>query len=359
MKKIIAILITLLIVIGLIIGGVKLIKKRKAEDGKLKTATIFPIVVKTITPKQDKVLTYPYLALVKNSNQVTITTKFAGKIKCIANLGGYVTKNQVVVKIDNLHLKASLKSVNEKIKSIKEKLNAKYIALKNLIATHKRTKTLLKVKMASIEEYQAEESKLAALKAQIKADKNNLLALNSQKKSILNDLKYTNLTSPIDGVISQKFANKGDNAFPGKPILTISAKNGNYLFLAIPDNFKQAIYKNKIYNLIPLHTTFNGIPTYKIDVNDSNLILGEKVKIKLISFKGNAEILPYDAILTINGKNYVFIPEGTKAKIKEVHIIAQGTEGVAIKEKINSPVIEAKPDILLRIKAGYPIKIEN
>ncbi|WP_024789273.1 efflux RND transporter periplasmic adaptor subunit [Lebetimonas sp. JH292] len=357
MKKLIAWSVVILVTIGLVIGGVKLIKKRRAEDAKLKTATIFPIVIKTVNPKNQATLTYPYLALVKNNSQVTVTTKFAGEIKCIANLGGYVTKGETVAKIDDSHLKASLKATNEKIKSIKNKLNAEYVTLKNLIATHKRTKALLNVKMASIEQYQAEESKLASLKAQIAADKNTLHSLKAQKAAILNDLKYTNITSPIDGVIAQKFANKGDNAFPGKPLITIASNSGNYLFIATPDNFKKAIYKNKMYNLIPLHSTFNGVPAYKIDVNDTNLILGEKVKIKLVSFSGNATILPYDAILSINGKNYVFIPNGNKAEIQKVHILAKGTEGVAIKENISSSVIEAKPDILLRIKAGYPIKM--
>ncbi|GAX87876.1 conserved hypothetical protein [Lebetimonas natsushimae] len=357
MKKLIAWSIVILIAIGLVIGGVKLVKKRKAEEAKLAAAKIYPIVVKTIQPKTQATLTYPYLALVKNDSQITVTTKFTGKVTCIVNAGEVVHKGVIVAKIDDTNLKANLKATNEKIKSLREKLNAENITLKNLIATHKRTAALLKVKMASIEQYQAEESKLASLKAQIQADKNTLHSLKAQKTAILNDLKYTEIKSPIDGVIAQKFVNKGDNAFPGKPLLTIATNKGNYLFVAVPDNFKKAIYKNKMYNLIALNSTFNGIPSYKINVNDKNLILGEKVKIKLVSFNGNATILPYNSILTINGKNYVFIPNGKHAQIKEVHILAKGTEGVAVKEKINSPVIISKPDILLRIKAGYPIKI--
>jgi multidrug efflux pump subunit AcrA (membrane-fusion protein) len=359
MKKLIAITISVLIAVGLVLGAVKLVKKRKAEEAKLETAKIYPIVVKTAQPKENATLTYPYLALVKNDSTVTITTKFTGKVKEIAQTGQKVNKGEIVAKIDDTNLKTNLKMINDKINSIKEKLNAENITLKNLIATHKRTKALLDVKMASIEEYQMEESKIASLKAQIKADKNNLTSLKSQKEAILNDLKYTQISSPVDGIVSSKFVNKGDNAFPGKPLLTIASKDGNYLFVVLPDNYKQAIYKNKMYNLIPLHTTFNGVPAYKIDVNDKNLILGEKIKIKLVSFSGNATILPYDAILTINGKNYVFIPNGNQAQVKEITILAKGIEGVAIKEDINSPVIVAKPDILLRIKAGYPIKVKG
>jgi len=357
MKKIIKISIFLLIIIGLIIGAVILVKKRKAEDANQPTAQIYPINVTAISPKKGHIITtLPYLAIVKNDKNVNITTKFAGKIKCIANLGGYVTKGQRVVEIDNSDLKAKLKEVNAKIKAIKGKIEAENIALQNLLATHERTKKLLKVKMASIEQYQTEESKIAALKAQIKADKDSLNALYSQKNAIINDLKYTVIKSPINGIISQKFANKGDLAFPGRPILQISSNKGTYLFIALPKKEKKIIYKNKIYPLINLHSTFNGLLSFKAKVNDKNLVAGEKVKIKVVTFDGNATLIPYSALLSINGKNYVFDTDG---KAHKIDVIAEGSEGVVTDSKIEFDIIQASPDILLKIKAGYPIKIEN
>jgi hypothetical protein len=213
--------------------------------------------------------------------------------------------------------------------------------------------------MASIEQYQGEQNKIAELKASINATKNSLKAAKANKNAILQNLTYTTLKSPINGVISAKFLNKDDNAFPGKPILKITSNKGNYLFIALPQDRKEIIYKNKEYPLTPLNSTFEGLKTFKAEVKDNTLLPGERVDIDVVEFKGKATALPYNAILSIGGKNYVFIPNGNKAEVKPVHIIAQGKKVVAVKENINTPVILAEPDLLLKIKAGHTIKIEN
>jgi len=339
-------LIALLVVAGLVIAGVKLVKKRKAQDLQEKTAVVYPINVKTITPKvENKTLTLPYLAEVKNDNIAIINTKFAGKIKCIRNLGDEVKKGEVVAKIDDTALQTKLKSLNSEIKANK-------ILLNTLISNHKRTEKLLKAKIASQEKYDNEKAKIAEVKAKIIALKENI-------KNLKNELTYANLTSPVDGIVSHKFLSKGENAFAGKPLLKITPKEGNYLLVLLPETKKEIIYKNKIYPLISLDSTFNGMKTYKADVNDETLSNGEKVNIKVVEFNKMATILPYKAILSINNKNYVLVVNGNKAMPQEVTILAKGSEGVAIKENINSPIIVAEPDILLEIKSGHPIKVEE
>ena len=358
MKKIIKISIALIIVIAAVLGAVKLIKKRRAEDANTPTAKIYPIAVNAVTPKTGHIkTTLDYLAIVKNNKNVIINSKFAGKIKCIANLGGYVTKGQVVVKIDDSNLKAELKSVNSQINSVKNLIEADRVNLATLIDTHKRTEKLLKVKMASIEQYNMEKAKIASLEAKLRADENKLKALKANKKAILENLTYTEIKSPISGIVSAKFLNKGDNTFPGKPILKITSTKGNYLFMPLAKPYKEIVYKNNIYKLIPLNSTFNGVPAYKADVNDKNLIEGEKVNVKVVTFDGNATLIPFDSILTINGKSYVFDTNGNPIKVT---VLAEGNEGIVIKENLgNKLILKANPDILLKIKAGYPVKIKG
>ena len=358
MKKPVKIGIFLIIVALLVVGAVKLVKKRRAEDAHTKTATIYPLELKAINPKRgDITTTLSYLAIVKNNKNVLINSKFSGKIKCVAPLGSYVEKGQEVAKIDDTKLKANLKNINYQINAIQNAISADRVNLDTLIANHERTKKLLKSNMASIEQYNTEKAKIAFAQAKLKADEAKLASLNEDKKSILNDLTYAEIKSPVNGIVSEKFLNKGDNAFPGKPILKISSDKGNYLFIPLAKNYKEIIYKNKTYKLIPLHTTFNAIPAYKADVKDTSLIPGEKINIKVVTFKGNATLVPFNSILTINGQSYVFDTNGNPIK---VHILAQGSEGVVIKENLNNKLIlKANPDILLRVKAGYPVKIKG
>jgi len=355
MKKV-KLLVFLIIVGVLVIGAVKLVKKRRAEDLKEKTATIYPIKVKSVTPKEGHIITtLKYLAIVKNSKEVTINSKFAGKINYVAKLGDKVKKGEIVAKIDDSNLRAALKEVNSNIEAVKKLIEADKVNINALKDTLYRTKKLLDVKMASVEEFETQKAKLASLEAKLKADKEKLKTLIAKRKNIQNDLTYAVITSPIDGTVSSKFLNKGDNTFPGKPIIKIASNQGNYLYIPLPKPYKEIIYKGKIYSLTPLHTTFNGIPVYKADVNDPNLVVGEKVDIKVVTFDGNATLIPFNTILSINGKNYVFDLNG---KPIEINILATGEEGVVVSNQLNS-IIEANPDILLKIKAGHPITIAN
>ena len=356
MKKIIGISISLLIVIGLVIGAVKLIKKRKAEDAHEKTATIYPIKVPAITPKTGHIqTTLKYLAIVKNSKETIINSKFTGKIKYIVPLGSKVKKGDLLVKIDDTALKAALQQVNSNINSVKKLIDADKININALEDTITRTQKLLNVKMASIEELETQKAKLALLKAKLKADEGNLNSLIAKKESIKNDLSYAVITSPINGIVSAKFLNKDDNAFPGKPILKIASNQGNYLYIPLPKPYKEIIYKGKVYSLTPLHSTFNGIPVYKAEVNDKNLVVGEKVDIKVVTFDGKATLIPFNTLLSINGTNYVFDKTGHPIK---VNVLATGEEGVVVENNLPQ-IIEANPDILLKIKAGHPIKVTS
>jgi len=355
--KILKIGLGILLFAGMVVGGMKLIKERKLKENREKPAMIYPLKVSVLNLEDRKIsLTLPYLGEVKNDKSVIINSKFSGKLNYVKQLGDKVQKGEIVAKIDNKFLKSKLDEVNAQITATKESLIALKVALNNLIDTHRRTKKLLSVKIASKEQYNNEATKIAQTKAEIKSNEAKLLSLDSTKNSLQNDLTYTEIISPIDGVVSNKFLNIGDNAFSGKPILKISSQKGNYIFITLPNKPKGVIFDNKFYQVIDLKTTFNGLKGYKVKIEDNSLIEGEKVKIKVVNFQGQGRFLPFDAILTIGGKNFVLVPQGSRAEALPITILASGSEGVIIKEDIFR-VIKANSDILLRLKAGYPIKV--
>jgi len=355
--KIMKFLIGILISVGIVFLGIKIVKQKREQQQKLETAKMYPIKVKTELLKEEEViLTLPYIADVKNENSVIISSKFGGQLYYIKEIGEKIQKGEIIAKIDNTFLKTKLGEINSQINSIKEGLISLKIALNNLIISHKRTQKLLDVKMASQQQYETESTKIAQIKAEIFSNQQKLLSLELNKESIKNDLKYTNIISPIDGVISDKFINKYGNVFGGKPILKISANSGNYLLLNLPYKPKGIIYKKNFYNIIDLKKSLNGLKSYKIEIDDTTLVKGEKVNIQVVNFKGKGRFLSFNSFLTIDGKNFVLIPQKNRAIAKQVTVISSGSKGIVIKENI-SKVIKANGDILLKIKAGYPIKV--
>jgi len=328
-------LLIILVIAVLVIGGILLIKAKKGKEAQIPVAKVYPMVVKAIqvAPKEVK-LTLPYLSLVENDENVMLTSRMSARVLMIKKSGQVVHKGDLLATLDTEELTANIEAVK--------------ISLKNLLNTHQRTQALYKVKGASIEQLQKEESNIASLKSKLKA-------LQSQ-------MSYTTLLSPVNGVIAKTFATQGSIAMPGKPLINISATEGFSLRERLPDDItpKSIIYNNKTYPIQALGSTFHGLNEYKSYVSGIHLSAGETVDISVVVFEGIGTKLPFDAILNKNGKSYVLLVKDHIAHAKEIHIAAKGEQGVVIKEDLrNEKIIVAKQDILLKLLTGITIKVEE
>lgn len=334
-KKIVKTLLIVLVIAAIVVGGMKVIQAKRAKEAQAPVAKVYPIVVKTVNATPSKVqLTLPYLAQVENDENVMLSSRMPARVLMIKNSGEKVQKGDLLVKLDTDELTANIDSVK--------------VSLSNLRKTYKRTQALYRVKGASIEQLQKEESGIATLQAKLRT-------LESQ-------LSYATLVSPVSGVITKTFVSNGSIAMPGKPLLNISATKGFSMIVRLPDtiNPKSIIFQQKQYLIHPLGSTFQGLNEYKAYVDASGLTVGETVDIRVVVFEGEATKLPFDAILDRNGKSYVLVVKKDKAVPKEVYIIQKGEEGVVIKETLQKEkIVVAKPDILLKLLTGIAVKVKE
>ena len=337
-------------VVLLFIVGVLLIKIRQKEDANLPTAKKYAIVVSTIKPELKQVdLTLPYLAITKNDKDVKLSSKVTGRVDYIKSSGSVVKIGEVIAKLD-------VTNIVSDVNSLKSQITAQKKALTNLTATHNRTLDLIKVKGASIEQSQREETGIAGLESKIET-------LNQKLNEANNLLSYAIIKSPVNGRISNSLVNKGDMCFPGHPVANISARNGFYLLLRVPTELKiySVILNNKTYDAIPLNSTFNSLAEYKVYVDPQNMTSGDRVEVSVVIYKGKAIKLPFDAILNRNGKNYVLVKKQNKAVAKEIHIIESGQEGSVVSNSslVGKEVVIAKQDILLKLLSGISITVKE
>ena len=325
----------LLVIAVIAAGGMMLVKAKKAREAKTPVAKVYSMVVKTMQASPAQVqLTLPYLAQVQNDENVVLSSRMSARVLMIKKSGDPVEKGEILAKLDTEELQANIASVE--------------IALANLLKTHQRTKALYKVKGASIEQLQKEESNIAALRA--------------KRKTLDNQMSYAELVSPVSGVIAKAFETEGSIAMPGKALLNISATKGFSLLARLPDGIKPKaiIFEGKQYPLQALGSTFQGLNEYKAYVDAAHLTAGETTEIRVLVFKGMATKLPFDAILNRNGKSYVLVVNGDKTVPREVHIVEKGEEGVVTKEDLSKEkIVVAKPDILLKLLTGISVKVER
>lgn len=338
------------IAIILVIGAIFLLRHAMNSEAELPTAKTYAITVLTIKAVQQPVkLTLPYLAQTQNDMDVNLSSKIAARVEYVKNSGTFVKKGEVIARLDATSIEASRKSVESQ-------LSANRTALKNLLATHKRTLELLAVKGASIEQSETEESKIAELESKVES-------LTQGLNEISNTLSYAIIKSPVDGQISKNTVNSGDMIMPGQPVATVSANSDFYLMLYVPTNLKVygVVIGDKNYNVIPLNTTLNGLATYRANVNASGMTTGERVEVDVEVYNGDAIKLPMDAVLNRNGISYVFVKENDKAIATEVNIVQTGEEGIVISnnEIAGKEIVVAKQDILLTLLSGTKIKTEE
>lgn len=339
-----------IVVVVLLVSGVLVIRKAKKRDASSQIPKIYPMVVNTIQPKMKQdTLSLPYLAVVNNAEDVMLSSKIAARIDYLVASGAKVAKGQVIARLDAT-------SIESGIESVKAQLAAANTSLKNLKASHQRTLELVAVKGASAEQSEMEENKIAQTESTIETLRQKLNDLN-------NNLSYATIKSPTSGIISKTMANVGDLSSPGHPLALINSTSGSFLEIRVPADLK--VYSVKLggqtYEAISLNSTFNGLAEYKVASPNSALKTGERVEVSIEVFAGKAVILPFDAVLNREGKSYVFVREGDKARAQAINIIQSGEEGIAVDnpELAGKEIVVEKPDVLLKLLSGSSVKVKG
>jgi len=373
-------LIVTLIILLILAGAVFLLKVRKENLADAPVAAVLPVVVDVITVQPQAVtLTLPVMGIVSSDISTTLSTKISGRIlKLYKQEGDQVKKGDLLIQIDDRELRAKKESLRLKRKSLGYDITAKQgnlkalqTALENTIDSHARTKELLDVKGASIEQFNQEQTKIAQLTAQLQSVKSGIEMLRSGVNELLQgedeintQLSYTRIVSPINGTLSARLAMAGDLALPGKPLLKIAATEGLYLDIKLPSNLQSSAiqFQGKKFVLTPKNQAGSGgLREYRAALPLGNtLVEGEFLNVALVLYSGNGVLLPNDVLLTIQGITNVLVYQDGKASKTPVTVFRRGSEGVMVKEDLRGRrLLLAKPDILLRATSGAPVKLFN
>ncbi|MDY3200483.1 MAG: HlyD family efflux transporter periplasmic adaptor subunit [Arcobacter sp.] len=196
-----------------------------------------------------------------DTRTVKVGFRFIGKIEDITkDEGQSVKKDEILVVLDNSSLKKSLKELeanieastielsklksgfrDEEIKEAKATFDEATANLNKLNDTYTRQKNLYKTKSTSEENFTLSElsykQALATLekakaayelvkngyrKEDILVQESKLKALEAQKEKLEVDIKDSNITSPVDGVLLNRYKEIGSIATAGEPILEIA-----------------------------------------------------------------------------------------------------------------------------------------
>ena len=160
---------------------------------------------------------------VQPKKEANISTRIMGYITGVnAEVGDYVSKGKVLVNISNSDLQA-------KLAQVKANISQADAGVQNAKKDFDRITTLFGQSSVTQKELDDISTHYNMMKAGLEAAKQMENEVNAQ-------FAYTRITAPFSGTITAKYANSGDIANPGMPLLTL-AKTGQYQVVAmVPEN---------------------------------------------------------------------------------------------------------------------------
>ncbi len=222
-------------------------KKEKPGEVSKEARTVQGISTGTVE-KLSEVLS-PYTGQIVADKRVEVSTRVMGKVKgVLVKEGDRVRAGQLLVSIDAEDIQAQTEAVNHQITQAEQALRSAIANYEAVKKTFERYSTLLKEGAITQQEFDQVKAQFESAQAQVEQARAGVRAVQSQKQAIGSNLKYANITSPINGYVVQKGVDVGDLAVPGHPLLVVEAPP--YLFEAfLPERFVDRIKVGQEYEV--------------------------------------------------------------------------------------------------------------
>lgn len=346
----------------LLLGGCAAPSSQTAEKTEDKKAIEAVLVETTVAAKTAFSDTIQISGNAIPYDEVMVSAKISGDLTSLGGAeGAYVKKGQQLARIDDTRYRLG-----------KEKAVLGHeLAVLNLEEKKKdveRYKTLYEQNAISQKEYEAVVNAYKQLEISVRSAENDLKAADV-------DFKDTAVTAPISGIVSQRKVYMGQAVSPGLPMFNIVDTSSLYVSTGVPESIINQMkvgmkvnvafqplagksYEGKITHISPVQDQAK-LYTVKILVgNGKGEIKAGMFATGDVVLAGSVEgiAIPKIAVIHEQGKDYVFVSDGTKAIRKEVAVGLGNQENF----EITSGITEGEKVIIKgqdKVKDGTPVKV--
>ena len=279
-----------------------------------------------------RTLSQSYTAVINGRQSVEIRPQVSGTITqvCIAE-GAQVKKGQTLVIIDQVPYKAALETAIANVKSAEAS-----VATARLTADSKEQ--LFKENVVSAFDLQTARNSLLQAEA-------TLAQAKAEEVNARNNLSYTEVKSPSDGVIGMLPYRKGALVSPSipQPLTTVSDNSDMYVYFSMTENQLLALARQ--YGTVD--QAIKDMPEIQLQLNDQSMY-EKKGRIESISgvidkttgTVGVRAVFPNEARLLHSGssgnvlipstyKNCILIPQGATVQLQDKIITYKIVDGKA------------------------------
>lgn len=234
-------------------------------------ATAVPNIKATITEAQatEYPVQFSFSGKLEAEKQSTLSTRVMGQIeRVLVQPGQKVKAGDLLVQIRNQDIQAKKAQVQA------GKIEAQS-ALQSAEKDLNRFEALYQSKSATDKEIDDMRTRYEMAKARMDA-------VNQMDKEVEESLRYTAIRAPYSGIVTGKFAQDGDMANPGMPLLTIESPGQWKVIARIPESDIARIRLND-----PVKVQFTSLPGLEVggtiaEINPSSANTGSQFEAKVV-----------------------------------------------------------------------------
>lgn len=256
-------------------------------------------------------------------NRATVSAQTSGRIKKFYfDVDDYVKTGDTIVEFTNEIQKANFKKAKANLESVKVEFEQSEIDFN-------RTKDIYAKKLISKSNLDQSRSKRDGLKAKFNASKEAL-------KQAKEQLDYTVIKAPYNGLVTRRFVEAGETINPGTPIIEGLNLVDLRVVTHIPEKIIQQV-KNEpkidiFYNQQQLKTekvtifpyADKATRTFKtrvdINTNETKLFPGMTVKVGIVIGTKNSLWIPESALVNRSELTLIYVKDEARKRIRHIKV---------------------------------------
>ena len=272
-----------------------------AQQGPAANVNVAAVVETTLSP-----VAWVSGSVVSRNNSA-LAVEVSGRLTNIAELGDVVTKGQVIASIDNSALTLILAEEKAKLANNKAKLVFEQSEIE-------RKKSLVKRKLISQTELEQTISNLSIAQA-------NYNAAKAKVAQAQQNLSYSQLKAPFNGMVTQRLSNQGEYVNSGTAIIRLVETNHveaavfapltSFMFLKAKDSMRIRSPLGQtqvpIKAIIPVADTRSHLMEVRLDMSKSQWPIGLNIQAAVANGEKKVTLaIPRDAIVLRRNSTTVF-----------------------------------------------------
>jgi|WetSurMetagenome_2_1015567.scaffolds.fasta_scaffold53939_2 RND family efflux transporter MFP subunit len=275
-----------------------------------------------------------FVGNVRSRQAVVISTKFMGRVtKFFVDEGQAVTKGQPLVQVDAAEAQSAYAQS-------KAGLDAADVAVRNMERDRERFQKLYEQKAVTKHQLEQVEMGLAAAKAQKAQADANLAASGTL-------LSYGKILAPDAGIVTKRWMDAGNMAFPGAPILTLENPKDLEISVSVAEDKARAIAVGQQAQVtveslgktltVPVTTVvaaadpMTRTSVVKLSIPEgSGLAPGQFGSVRFDALALKALAVPVSAVRSEGQMDGVFVSENGVARLRWVQLGVRGGDLVQV-----------------------------